>query len=99
MAYAVALLDGKLERQLALMEEWAETPSRKLGFLHEFFVFNYFVGVLHLHRNDPIMRGLTTEFRETLLQGMAERAYRLHLHEDSILGQCDCRPCAPGPAE
>ncbi len=84
MAYAVALLDGKLERQLALMEEWAETPSRKLGFLHEFFVFNYFVGVLHLHRNDPIMRGLTTEFRETLLQGMAERAYRLHLHEDSF---------------
>ena len=81
-AYAHALLDGKLERQLQLMEEWAETPSRKLGFLHEFFVFNYFVGVLHLYRNDPIMRGLTTEFRETLLQGMAERACRLHLHED-----------------
>ena len=81
-AYAVALLDGKLERQLALMEEWAETPSRKLGFLHQFFVFNYFVGVCHLYRDDPIMRGLPGKSRETLLQGMAERACRLQLHEE-----------------
>jgi DNA polymerase-3 subunit gamma/tau len=84
MAYSHALLDGKLERQLQLMEEWAETPSRKLGFLHQFFVFNYFVAVRHLDRDDPIMRGLTTECRETLLHGMTERACRLHLREISF---------------
>jgi hypothetical protein len=82
MAYSHALLDAKLERQLQLMEEWAETPSRKLGFLHQFFVFNYFVTVRHLYRDDPIMRGLPTEFRETLLHGMAERACRLHLDKE-----------------
>jgi DNA polymerase III subunit gamma/tau len=82
MAYSHALLDGKLERQLQLMEEWAETPSRKLGFLHQFFVYNYFVTVRRLDRNDPIMRRLPTEFRETLLHGMAERACRLHLDKE-----------------
>ncbi len=82
MAHSHALLDGKLERQLQLIEEWAETPSRKLGFLHQFFVYNYFVTVRHLYRDDPIMRGLPTEFRETLLHGMAERACRLHLDEE-----------------
>src|SRR6202035_4605416 len=58
-----ALLDGDLKSQLALMEEWDETPSRKLGFLHQFFVFNYVVAVRHLDRDDPIMRGLATECR------------------------------------
>jgi DNA polymerase-3 subunit gamma/tau len=82
MAYSHALLDGKLERQLQLMEEWAETPSRKLGFLHQFFVVNYFVTVRSLSRDDPIMRGLPTEFRETLLHGMTERACRLHLDKE-----------------
>jgi hypothetical protein len=81
VAYSHALLDGDLGRQLKLMEEWSETPSRKLGFLHQFFVFNYFVGVRHLSRDDPIMHGLSNEFRETLLDGMAERACRLRLQE------------------
>ncbi len=84
MAYSHALLVGDLKRQLALMEEWDETPSRKLGFLHQFFVFNFFVAVCHLDRDDPIMRGLATEFRQTLLHGMAERACRLHLQEISF---------------
>jgi DNA polymerase-3 subunit gamma/tau len=83
-AYSHALLDGDLKRQLALMEEWDATPSRKLGFLHQFFVFNYFVAVRHLDRDDPIMRGLATECRETLLRGMTERASRLHLQEISF---------------
>lgn len=82
MAYSHALLDGDLKSQLALMEEWDETPSRKLGFLHQFFVFNYFVAVRHLDRDEPIMRGLATECREKLLHGMAERACRLHLDEE-----------------
>jgi len=84
MAYSHALLDGDLKRQLALMEEWDETPSRKLGFLHQFFVFNYFVAVRHLDRDDPIMRRLATECREKLLHGMAGRACRLHLQETSF---------------
>ncbi|MGB6984107.1 MAG: hypothetical protein WBD78_17075 [Methylocella sp.] len=81
IAYSQALLNADLGRQLELMEEWTEMPSRKLGFLHQFFVFNYFVGVRHLSRDDPIMHGLSNEFRETLLDGMAERACRLHLQE------------------
>jgi DNA polymerase III subunit gamma/tau len=79
--YSHALLSGKLQCQLDLMEEWADMPSRKLGFLHQFFVFNYFVGVRHLNRDDPIMRGLSSEFRATLLDGMAARACRLNLQE------------------
>ncbi len=66
------------------MEEWDEAPSRKLGFLHRFFVFNYFVGVRNLDRDDPVMRGLATECREKLLHGMTERAWRLHLQEISF---------------
>jgi DNA polymerase-3 subunit gamma/tau len=81
MAYSHALLDGDLKRQLALMEEWDETPSRKLGFLHQFFVYTFLVGVRHLDRDDPIMRGLATECREKLLHGMVGRACRLHLQE------------------
>jgi DNA polymerase III subunit gamma/tau len=84
MAHSDALLNGDLERQLQLMEEWAETPSRKLGFLHQFFVHTYFVGVRHLCRDDPMMRGLPSVFRETLLDGMAARACRLHLQEISF---------------
>ncbi len=80
-AYSHALLAGDLKCQLALMEEWDETPSRKLGFLHQFFVFNYMVAVRHLDRDDPIMCGLATECREALLHGMTERACRLRLQE------------------
>ena len=83
-AYSQALLNGDLKRQLQFMEEWDETPSRKLGFLHQFFVFNYFVGVRNLERDDPVMRGLATECREKLLHGMTERAWRLHLQEISF---------------
>jgi DNA polymerase-3 subunit gamma/tau len=81
MAYSQALLNADLGRQLELMEDWTEMPSRKLGFLHQFFVHTYFVGVCHRCWDDPIMRGLSSEFRETLLDGMAERASRLHLQE------------------
>jgi DNA polymerase III subunit gamma/tau len=71
-----------LEKQIDLIENWTEAPSRKLGFLHQFFVFSYLVGVRRLHHDNPIMRGLTEEFQQKFLQEMATRAGRLKLDEE-----------------
>ena len=82
MSYGDELLSGDLGKQIALIEDWIEAPSRKLEFLHHFLVFNYFVSLRHLRRDDPIMRGLTEEFQQKFLQGMATRAGRLKLDEE-----------------
>jgi hypothetical protein len=47
-AFAEALLAGDLQRQLKEVEEWPDTAERKLDFLHQFFVFQYFEGFHHL---------------------------------------------------
>lgn len=80
-AYADALLGGDLQKQLELIEDWPDAPRHKLEFLERFFTYIYFVEVCYLRREDPIMRGLSSECRATLLRGMAERAGRLHLDE------------------
>src|SRR5271157_2965277 len=82
MSYSDELLSGDLGKQIDLIESWIEAPLRKLAFLHRFLVFNYFVSLRHLRRDDPIMRGLTEEFQQKFLQGMATRAGRLKLDEE-----------------
>ena len=84
MDFSRALLDKDFRRQLALIEDWADTPRRKLEFLHRFFVFNYFVGIRRLVRDDPLMNALPDEFREVLLDGMAQRAVRLRLKAEDV---------------
>ena len=82
MSYGDELLSGDLGKQKDLIESWIEAPSRKLEFLHRFLVFNYFVSLRRLRRDDQIMRGLTEEFQQKFLQGMATRAGRLKLDEE-----------------
>lgn len=82
--YARAVLAGDLQRQLDIMENWQETPTHKLNFLHQFFVFAYFNQVRRLHRDDPVMRGLAPDFLISLQAEMAARTLRLDLAEEAF---------------
>ena len=54
--YVAALLDGDAARQLHLIEEWPDTPQRKLAFLHQFLTFCYLQDVRRFARDDALMR-------------------------------------------
>jgi DNA polymerase III subunit gamma/tau len=84
VSYTNALLDGDLGKQLRLMEEWPDTPSRKLAFLHQFFTFNYFNGIRRIERDDPIMRTLPGKVQERLVREFAARSARLALDSEVL---------------
>ena len=73
-AFTRALMAGDLESQLREVEEWPDTAERKLDFLHQFFVFQYFDGCRRLHREDPVMRNVGAETQEQLVAEFAARA-------------------------
>lgn len=73
-AFARALMAGDLEGQLREVEEWPDTAERKLDFLHQFFVFQYFDGCRRLRREDPLMRSVGAETQEQLVAAFAARA-------------------------
>lgn len=73
-AFARAFVAGDLESQLREVEEWADTAERKLDFLHQFFVFQYFDGYRRVRREDPLMRNVGAETQEQLIMAFAARA-------------------------
>ncbi|MBR0866302.1 AAA family ATPase [Bradyrhizobium diazoefficiens] len=73
-AFTRALMAGDLEGQLSAVEEWPDTAERKLDFLHQFFVFQYFDGCRRLRREDPLMRNVGAETQEQLVAAFAARA-------------------------
>lgn len=73
-AFVRALIAGDLESQLREVEEWPDTAERKLDFLHQFFVFQYFDGCRRLRREDPLMRKVGAETQEQLVEAFAARA-------------------------
>lgn len=73
-AFARALMAGDLEGQLREVEDWPDTAERKLDFLHQFFVFQYFEGCRRLRREDPLMRSAGAETQEQLVAAFAARA-------------------------
>ncbi|QQO34276.1 AAA family ATPase [Bradyrhizobium diazoefficiens] len=73
-AFARALMAGDLEGQLREIEDWPDTAERKLDFLHQFFVFQYFEGCRRLRREDPLMRSVGAETQEQLVAAFAARA-------------------------
>ncbi|MEH2539175.1 DNA polymerase III subunit [Bradyrhizobium sp. AZCC 1699] len=73
-AFTRALMAGDLEGQLREVEEWPDTAERKLDFLHQFFVFQYFEGCRRLRREDPLMRNVGAETQEQLVAAFAARA-------------------------
>lgn len=84
MSYATALLAGDLNRQLDLIEDWPETPARKLAVLHQFMTFVYLTGVRHLDRDDPLMRTLSDRVRTQLVDGLAAVSDRLPLDPETL---------------
>lgn len=79
IGYATALLGGDLGRQLELIENWPETPVRKLEVLHQFLTFIYLTDVRCLERDDPLMRTLPGQVRKQLVDGFATASDRLGL--------------------
>jgi DNA polymerase-3 subunit gamma/tau len=79
IGYATALLGGDLGRQLELIEDWPETPVRKLEVLHQFLTFIYLTDVRCLERDDPLMRTLPGQVRKQLVDGFATASDRLGL--------------------
>ena len=82
IGYATALLGGDLGRQLELIEDWPETPARKLEVLHQFLTFIYLTDVRCLERDDPLMRTLPGQVRKQLVDGFAAASYRLGLDSE-----------------
>lgn len=84
MSYATALIAGDLSRQLDVIEDWPETPPRKLAVLHQFITFIYLTGVRRLDRDDPLMRTLSDQVRKLLVDGFAEVSDRLQLDPETL---------------
>jgi len=88
-AFVRALIAGDLKSQLREVEEWPDTAERKLDFLHQFFVFQYFDGCRRLRREDPLMRNVGAETQEQLVKAFAARARasgrELEGHWESII--------------
>lgn len=82
--YASALLAGDLSRQLNLIEDWPETPARKLAVLHQFMTSVYLTGVRRLDREDPLMRTIADKVRDQLVDGFAGISDRLRLGPDAL---------------
>ncbi len=76
-AFVRALLAGDLQGQLKEVGEWPDTAERKLDFLHQFFVFQYFEGFRRIRREDPLMQNVGSETQEQLVEAFAARASAL----------------------
>lgn len=76
-AFAQGLMAGDLQRQLKEVEEWPDTAPRKLDFLHQFFVFQYFEGFRRIRREDPLMQNLGSGIQELLVEAFSVRACAL----------------------
>lgn len=83
-SYATALLAGDFGRQLDLIENWPETPPRKLAVLHQFMTFIYLTGVRRLDRDDPLMRTLSDQIRKLLVDGFVAVSDRLQLDPETL---------------
>jgi hypothetical protein len=68
---------GDLHGQLKEVEEWPDTAERKLDFLHQFFVFQYFEGFRRVRREEPLMENVGSETQEQLVEAFAARACAL----------------------
>jgi hypothetical protein len=84
MSYATALLAGDLGRQLDLIEDWPETPPRKLAVLHQFMTSVYLTGVRCLDRDDPLMRTMSDQIRKLLVDGFAGVGDRLRFDPETL---------------
>lgn len=82
--YTSALLAGDLSQQLNLIEDWPETPARKLAVLHQFMTSAYLTGVRRLDRDDPLMRTISDQVRSQLVDGFAGVSDRLRLEPDAL---------------
>jgi DNA polymerase-3 subunit gamma/tau len=76
-AFAQALMASDLQGQLKEVEEWPDTAQRKLEFLHQFFVFQYFEGFRRIRREDPLMQNIGSEIQELLVEAFSVRACAL----------------------
>lgn len=76
-AFAQALMAGDLQGQLEEVEQWPDTAERKLDFLHQFFVFQYFEGFRRIGREDPLMQNIGSEIQELLVEAFSARACTL----------------------
>jgi DNA polymerase-3 subunit gamma/tau len=76
-AFVRALIIGDLQGQLKEVEEWPDSAERKLDFLHQFFVFQYFEGFRRIRREDPLMQSVGSETQEQLVEAFAARACAL----------------------
>lgn len=84
MSYATALLAGDLGRQLDVIEDWPETPPRKLAVLHQFMTSIYLTGVRRLDRDDPLMRTMSDQVRKQLVDGFSAVSDRLRLDPETL---------------
>jgi DNA polymerase III subunit gamma/tau len=77
--YAIALLNGDLQAQLNIVEDWHEEPARKLEFVHRLLTFIFLNDVLRIVRADPLIDPSAPAQRAEIVDGFAQRAKKLGL--------------------
>ena len=77
--YAIALLNGDLQAQLNIVEDWHEEPARKLEFVHRLLTFIYLNDVLRVERADQLIDPSAPAQRAEIVDGFAQRAKKLGL--------------------
>ena len=77
--YAIALLNGDLQAQLIIVEDWHEEPARKLEFVHRLLTFVYLNDVLRVVRADPLIDPSAPAQRAEIVDGFEQRAKKLGL--------------------
>ena len=75
--YSIALLNGDLQAQLIIVEDWHEEPARKLEFVHRLLTFVYLNDVLRVVRADPLIDPSAPAQRAEIVDGFEQRAKKL----------------------
>jgi DNA polymerase III subunit gamma/tau len=82
--YAIALLNGDLQAQLIIVEDWHEEPARKLEFVHRLLTFIYLNDVLRVVRADPLIDPSAPAQRAEIVDGFERRAKKLGLSTNAF---------------
>jgi DNA polymerase III gamma/tau subunit len=79
--YIRAMLASDLQRQVSIIEEWNDHPSKKAKLIEAFLVFLFATEVLRLRRQDRVMNSILTADREQIVAEMSVRAVTAGMDE------------------
>jgi hypothetical protein len=73
-SYMDAIANGDLNAQVRAITAWRNTPDAIRQALHDCFTFVFATSVLHLDRDDPVLKGLPRPSVDKLFDAVVQRA-------------------------